>query len=189
MTDGKRFGAHSTPLDGVMVVERRRIGDSRGFLSRLYCPRELAACGFDRPVVQINQTMTRARGAVRGMHYQRPPHAEDKFVSCLRGEVFDVAVDLRPESKTFLKWHGEILSADNSRSLFIPAGFAHGFQTLTDDCELLYLHTALYAPDAEAAVNAQDPALAINWPLPITEMSERDRGHAFIDNLFAGVSL
>ena len=176
-----------TPLDGLTVVERRRITDSRGYFSRLYCADELAAIGWSLPVAQINTSFTARRGVVRGLHFQHPPHAEDKFVTCLRGEVFDVAVDLRRGSRTLLHWHGEVLSADNARSLLIPQGFAHGFQSLTDDCELLYLHTHPYAPAAEGAVNARDPAVAITWPLPIAALSERDASHAHLPAGFAGI--
>jgi len=114
------------------------------------------------------------------------PHAETKVVSCLHGEVFDVAVDLRRNSPTFLQWYGAVLSAANQRSLLIPEGFAHGFQALTDDCELIYLHTAAYQPSAEGAVNANDPRLAIMWPLEISEMSERDRAHSLLAAEFEG---
>jgi dTDP-4-dehydrorhamnose 3,5-epimerase len=181
------FDIRTTPLDGLMLVARRRHEDERGFFSRLYCADELAAIGLSRPVVQINHTLTRRRGAVRGMHFQHPPHAEDKFVSCLHGSIFDVAVDLRRGSPTFLHWHAEALSADNARSLFIPQGFAHGFQTLEDDCMLVYLHTSPYLADAEGGLNADDPALGIAWPLPITELSARDRGHPRLDAGFNGI--
>ncbi len=185
----ERFAIHDTPLAGLKLVERQRLGDARGFLSRLYCRDELAAAGFGRPVVQINQTLTQQPGTVRGMHFQHPPHAEDKYVSVLRGEVLDVAVDLRRGSPTLLRWHGETLSADNGRSLFIPAGFAHGFQTLSEDCELLYLHTQAYAPGAEGGLDPLDPRLGIAWPRPVTEMSARDRAHARLDADFTGISL
>lgn len=187
MTD-QRFSVAGTPLVGLMVVRRSRMEDARGFLSRLFCKDELAAAGFEDPIVQINQTLTRAAGAIRGMHFQHPPHAEDKFVSCLHGEILDVAADLRAGSPTFLQWHAERLSGDNGTSLFIPKGFAHGFQTLTGDCELLYLHTASYQREAEGALNPLDPRLAIPWPLPITDMSERDRGHPLIDTDFTGIA-
>jgi dTDP-4-dehydrorhamnose 3,5-epimerase len=126
---------------------------------------------------------------VRGLHYQRPPHAEAKLVSCLRGEVWDLAVDLRPTSHTYLKWHAQHLSSDNGLALLIPPGFAHGFQALTDDVELLYCHSANYIPDAEAGLHPQDPRLAIEWPLPIRELSPRDAHHAEIQSDFEGVSL
>ncbi len=123
------------------------------------------------------------------MHFQYPPHAEDKLVGCVRGEVFDVAVDLRANSPTFLSWYGEILSAENSRSLMIPQGFAHGFQTLTDDCELIYLHSKPYVPSAEGALNARDPRLAITWPLLVTDISARDSSHPNLAHDFKGVSI
>jgi dTDP-4-dehydrorhamnose 3,5-epimerase len=186
MSEG-RFRVNDTQLNGVKRVERLRIEDQRGFLSRLYCGNELSGIGFDRNIVQINQTLTRDAGTVRGMHFQFPPHAEDKFVSCMQGEVFDVAVDLRAGSPTFLCWHGERLSAKNGVSLFIPRGFAHGFQTLTNDCELLYLHTASYNKEAEGGLHPSDPAISINWPLPITDMSARDQSHAYINDFFTGI--
>lgn len=183
----ERFTVHNTPLAGLQCVTRTRLGDERGFLSRLYCADALAAAGFDRPIVQINHTLTRRRGAIRGLHFQMPPHAEDKFVSVLGGAIFDVAVDLRAGSPTLLGWHGETLSAENGRSLFIPAGFAHGFQALTDDCALIYLHTAAYAPEAEGALDAFDPAIGVDWPLPVTDMSARDRAHSRLDAGFEGI--
>lgn len=182
-----RFDLLATPLEGLVVVQRQRIEDARGFLSRLYCADELAAAGFALPVAQINHTLTRRRGAVRGLHFQHPPHAEAKLVSCLRGEVFDVAVDLRRGSPTFLHWHAEVLSPANLKALFIPQGFAHGFQALGDDCELLYLHSTPYAAGAEGALNVRDPALAIAWPLAIGDLSARDAGHALLTSAFTGI--
>jgi dTDP-4-dehydrorhamnose 3,5-epimerase len=170
-----------------MLVQRERLEDQRGFLSRFYCAEEFEAAGAKSAISQINHTLTRRKGTVRGMHFQFLPYAESKFVSCLRGEIFDVAIDLRRSSPTFLKWHGEVLSAQNQRSLLIPEGFAHGFQALTDDCEIIYLHTAPYSQPAEAALNALDPLLAISWPLEIAEMSDRDRGHAMLTAAFEGI--
>ena len=182
-----RFTFPPTALNGLMVVERQRLADHRGYFSRFFCAEELSAAGFALPIAQINHTLTRQRGAVRGLHFQHPPHAEDKLVSCLRGEIFDVAVDLRTGSETYLQWHAEILSADNCKSLMIPQGFAHGFQTLSDDCELLYLHSRPYVAGAEAALNARDPALGIRWPLAFTDISERDTLHPHITHEFTGV--
>ena len=176
-------------LAGLKRVTRQRLGDARGFLSRLFCAEELALAGWQKPIVQINHTYTAKRGTVRGMHYQNPPHAEMKLVSCIRGEVFDVAVDLRAASPTFLQWHAETLSADNGRALLIPEGFAHGFQTLSDDCEMLYLHTAAYAPHAEAGLRADDPRLGVAWPLPIAELSARDREHPLLTPQFKGMDV
>lgn len=184
-----RFDFISTPLAGLALVQRKVIEDHRGFLSRFYCAEEFRESGFCRPIAQINQTLTRSRGAVRGMHFQYPPYAEAKLVSCLRGEIFDVAVDLRRDSPTFLHWHGVILSAKNRQSLLIPEGFAHGFQTLTEDCELIYLHTEAYHPEAEGALNFADSKLGIVWPLVTTEISDRDMNHKLIDQDFQGISL
>lgn len=183
-----RLDIHMTPLPGLKIVVRKPLGDSRGYLERMFCLDELHDVLGERRVVQINHTLTQAKGTVRGMHFQYAPHAEMKFVSCLRGAVFDVAVDLRKDSPTFLRWHAELLSADNHKTFAIPEGFAHGFQTLTDDCEMLYLHTAAYAPGAEAGLNPQDTRLAIAWPLPIGEMSPRDALRAPIATDFEGVA-
>lgn len=175
-----RYTISPTKLDGVMAVTRKRVGDERGYLERVYCDRELQGTGFNRPIRQINRTVTREVGVVRGLHFQRTPYAEGKFVSCVRGSVFDVAVDLRRDSPTFLRWHGEVLSDGNATSLYIPEGFAHGFQTLTDNVEMLYLHTEYYTPEAEGGLNALDPVLAIDWPMPPVGMSLRDRAHPML---------
>lgn len=184
-----RFDFISTALSGLTLVRRKITEDHRGFLSRFYCADEFRQAGASKPIAQINHTLTRNKGAVRGLHFQRPPYAETKFVSCLKGEVWDVAVDLRGNSPTFLQWYGEILSAANCKSLLIPEGFAHGFQTLTEDCELIYLHTAAYHPEAEGALNVTDPKLGIAWPLTITEISEKDRKHKLIEHDFQGITL
>jgi dTDP-4-dehydrorhamnose 3,5-epimerase len=183
-----RFDFSPTALSGLAVVERKPIADDRGFLERSWCAEEFHAAGWEMSIAQINHTLTRQCGTVRGMHFQHPPYAEIKLVTCFRGEIFDVAVDLRRNSPTFLKWHGEVLSATNHRSLLIPEGFAHGFQTLTDDCELLYLHSAPYCQGAEGALNAGDPRLGIAWPLAIAEMSDRDRGHPMLGTDCEGIA-
>ena len=169
-----RFDIHDTPLEGLKLIQRKPIGDNRGYFERFFCTEELQALLLGKRITQINHTLTTKRGTVRGMHFQHPPYAETRFVSCLCGEVFDVAVDLRQGSPTLLHWHAETLSADNHKTLVIPEGFAHGFQTLAGDCEMLYFHTAIYQPGAEGGLNAQDPRLAILWPEAITELSARD---------------
>lgn len=184
-----RFSITNLPLTGLKLIERQRLGDSRGSLSRLFCADELAAAGWDAPIAQINHSCTARRGTVRGMHYQRPPAAEMKLVTCLRGEVWDLAVDVRADSPSFLHWHAERLSADNGRALLIPQGFAHGFQALCDDVELLYCHSAAYKPDAEMGLNPQDSALAIAWPLLVANLSVGDAGRALIESGFEGVRL
>jgi dTDP-4-dehydrorhamnose 3,5-epimerase len=183
-----RLTIQPTTIGGLRVVQRHPIGDQRGYLERLFCEDELRVIMGDRRIVQINHTLTAKAGTVRGMHFQQPPHAELKLVSCLRGKVFDVAVDLRQGSPTFLHWHAELLSAENHKTMAIPEGFAHGFQALDYDCELLYLHTSAYQPSAESALNALDPRIAIDWPLPLTERSARDQAHPFLADDFAGIS-
>jgi dTDP-4-dehydrorhamnose 3,5-epimerase len=182
------FDILDTPLAGLRILQRKPLHDARGYLERLYCTQALGGLLAGRTIVQINRTLTVRRGTVRGMHYQQPPHAETKFVSCLRGEVFDVAVDLRRDSPTFLHWYAETLSESNHRTLFIPEGFAHGFQTLTENCEMLYFHTAAYAPDAERGLNPRDPGLTLSWPLPIADISERDAAQASLAAGFRGLS-
>ena len=184
-----RFDFTLTNLAGLTIVQRKAIEDPRGFLSRFYCAEEFIKAGMTKSIAQINQTLTKRKGAIRGMHFQYPPHAEIKLVSCMQGEIFDVAVDLRQGSPTFLHWHGEILSAKNRKSLLIPEGFAHGFQTMTEDCELIYLHTDAYHPEAEDALNAMDPALEIMWPHAVTDISERDSNHKLIKQNFKGITL
>lgn len=184
-----RFDFTPTPLAGLIVIRRKPIEDERGIFERVFCAEEMREAGLEKPIVQINHSLTRRKGTVRGIHFQYPPHTETKIVSCMKGEVFDVAVDLRTGSPTFLHWHGEVLSAKNGTSLLIPEGFAHGFQTLVDDCELLYFHTMPYTPHAEGALNAQDPLLGITWPHSIGDMSDRDRSHPFLSSDFEGITV
>lgn len=187
--NNKRFKISNFPLLGLKMVERSRIGDKRGFLSRIFCADELAQAGWNKPIIQINHTLTEHARTVRGIHYQIPPYAEMKLVTCIRGEVWDVAIDLREGSPTFLKWHAELLTAENGRALLIPEGFGHGFQTITDDCELIYLHSEAYNPNAEAGVRFDDSELAIKWPLPLKVISERDRSLPLIDKNFKGITI
>jgi len=183
-----RFDVEQAPIRGLAILQRKPIGDERGFLERIFCATELAPFLGERRVEQVNRTLTRRSGTVRGMHFQLPPHAETKFVTCLRGEVFDVAVDVRRGSPTFLRWHAVTLTGAAKRTFVIPEGFAHGFQTLTDDCEMLYVHTAPHRAEVEAGLDPRDPALAIEWPLPITETSTRDASHPRLTPAFTGVA-
>jgi dTDP-4-dehydrorhamnose 3,5-epimerase len=178
-----------TQLAGLHLVETAPFGDHRGAFARLFCARELAPVLGNRQIVQINHSRTTARGALRGMHYQHPPHAEMKMVRCLKGRVLDVAVDLRAGSKTFLKYHAQELSPDTANMLVIPEGFAHGFQVLEENSELLYLHTACYEKAAEGGLRYNDPALNIDWPLPVADLSARDEAHALIAPDFKGITL
>lgn len=177
---------YPSPIAGVVAVETSRIEDHRGTFGRLYCERELADVLGGRRIVQINQSRTELAGAVRGMHYQRSPQAEMKFVRCLRGRVWDVAVDLRAGSPTFLRWHAQELSPGNARMLVIPEGCAHGFQALEGGSELLYLHTAFYTPELEGGVHCLDPRLGIEWPLAVGDLSSRDAQHAALGSDFEG---
>ena len=184
-----RLAVTDLPLAGLKRVQRDRLGDARGFLARLFCADELASAGWLRPVAQVNHSHTRRHGVVRGLHFQTSPHAEMKLVSCIRGRVFDVAVDLRSGSATFSRWHGEVLDAEMGGAMLLPEGFAHGFQALTDDVELVYCHSAAYHPQAECGFNPLDERLKIDWPLPISELSERDRLLPRIGSGFIGLAL
>ena len=178
-----------TGVQGVLVVASERFSDVRGSFARLYCDEELSAVIGQRRIIQINHSLTREKGTVRGMHFQLPPHAEMKLVRCLKGRVWDVAVDVRAGSPTFLQWRARELTPENGRMLVIPEGCAHGFQALEPDSELLYLHTASYHPEAEGALRHDDPRLAIPWPVPVTTLSERDRDHRPLAPDFTGISL
>lgn len=176
-----------TSLNGLYVMELQPISDSRGWLARTFCKNEFEKIGHSKEWVQMNHTYTAKKGTVRGMHYQLPPHEEIKMVRCIAGIVYDVVIDIRRESATFLKWIGVELSAANKKMIYIPEGFAHGFQTLSDNCELVYSHSSFYAPGAEAGIRYNDPEINIQWPLPVTDISERDLSHSFLDQNFRGI--
>ena len=178
-----------TSLPGVFVAHSAPVGDQRGSFSRLFCARELAEVLGERQIMQINHSRTATIGVVRGLHYQHPPKAEMKLVRCLKGRVWDVAVDLRAGSPMFLRWHAEELTPVNGRMVVIPEGCAHGFQVLEPESELLYLHTAFYDADTEGGVGCTDPRLAIEWPLPIADLSARDRSFASLGADFAGIAV
>ena len=178
-----------TPLAGGYVIELAPFVDERGLFARVFCQKEFDRIGFHKPIVQINHSLTKRRAAIRGMHCQLPPAAETKMVRCVQGKVFDVMVDLRAGSPTFRQWHGIELSKENMRALYIPEGFAHGFQTLTDGVELIYLHSEFYSPENECGLRFDDPALAIDWPLPASTVSPKDEGYALIDSDFRGIQL
>lgn len=183
-----RFHVVPTPIAGVLVLEHRPRGDARGSLTRLFCADGLAACGWTRPIAQINLTRTARAGTLRGLHFQHPPHAETKLVQCLKGAICDVVVDLRAGSPTFLAHHRLTLSADTGHALLVPPGVAHGLQTLVDDVELLYCHDHPHVPAAEGGVSPFDPRLGVVWPLPVGEISERDRAHPLLAAAFEGIA-
>ncbi len=165
-----------TPLGGACVVELQQLDDDRGFFARSFCRQEFEAQGLDPDIAQCNVSFNRQRGTLRGLHYQAAPHEEAKLVRCTQGAIWDVIVDLRADSPSFRRWHGVELSAANRLALYLPKGFAHGFQTLVDDSEVLYLMSQSHRPDAARGLRWDDPALAIRWPLADPKMSDRDRG-------------
>ena len=180
---------HYTPtkLAGVVQVRRQIHADTRGSFARLFCADELAAVGWTGPVAQVNHSVNTARGTVRGLHYQLAPWAEMKLVSCVRGRVWDVAVDLRRDSPTFLHWFAQELSAQSGGALLVPQGCAHGYQALSDDAEIVYCHSMPFAPQAQAGVHPSDQRLAIDWPLPVQGLSQRDAEWPVLADDFAGV--
>jgi dTDP-4-dehydrorhamnose 3,5-epimerase len=168
-----------TPLPGAWVIELEKLADERGWFARTFDTEEFMAHGLDLTVAQCNASFNARRGTLRGMHYQADPHGESKLVRCVRGAIFDVAVDVRPDSATCRRWHGVELSAENALAFYIPAWLAHGFQTLTDDCEVLYQMGHAYVPEAARGVRWDDPAFAIEWPAIDGEriIAEKDRAY------------
>ena len=175
--------------EGLCVINRDLFKDERGQFSKMFSSETLAQAGWNKLIAQVNHSHTIGRGTVRGLHFQYPPHQEMKLVSCIRGEVWDVAVDLRASSATYLKWTAQILSAENGCSLLIPEGMAHGFQTLSGEAELIYCHSAPWVKDSEGGLNAADPALAITWPLVVSLRSQKDATLPFLDQNFKGINL
>lgn len=163
-----------TRFDGAWLIALDKQVDDRGYFARTMCEREFAAKGLVSRYVQTNVSGNIAAGTVRGLHFQRAPHAEAKLIRCTRGAIFDVIVDLRPRSATFLTWQSFVLSPDTDCLLYVPEGFAHGYQTLRPDTEVTYQVTAFYAPQAEGGVRYDDPALGIAWPLPVSAISPKD---------------
>ncbi len=176
------------PLEGAAVLRTEARRDSRGWFARWFCQEEMAALNQGRAIQQINSSFTAQSGAVRGLHFQVAPHAEDKIVRCVAGRVFDVMVDLRKNSQTFGSWHGVELDAEEMNMVYIPRGFAHGFQTLTTDCQMLYLHTDFFAPEHQGGLHYASPELGIEWPLKVTEISKRDASLPTFNETFSGLS-
>ncbi len=172
-----------TKLKGVYLIEPERHEDERGFFARTWCQREFEGHGLNPSLVQCNVSFNRKKGTLRGMHYQIPPHAEAKLVRCTRGAGFEVVVDLRPGSPTHRRWVGIELTAENRWMLYIPGGCAHGFQTLADSTELFYQMSEFYHPESARGVRWDDPAFGIEWPLPVTVISEKDSGWTLLDKL------
>ncbi len=176
-----------TNLKGSFTIELEPFTDERGWFARYFCKNEFASIGHTKEWVQMNHSFTSRKGSLRGMHFQLSPFSEIKLVYCISGSVFDVIVDLRKNSKTFLQWFGAELSASNRRMMYIPDGFAHGFQCLEDNCGLLYHHTEYYQPNVEGGIKYNDPELNIQWPLDVTTISARDMTHPYLDKNFKGI--
>ena len=176
-----------TSLKGSYVLTLEPIEDERGWFARTYCKNEFLSIGHMKEWVQMNHSFTKQKGTVRGMHYQRPPYGEIKLVRCIAGSVYDVIIDLRADSASYLQYFGIELSAVNKKMIYIPEGFAHGFQALSNDAELVYNHSQFYLPGVEAGVRYNEPSINIKWPLELTNISERDNSHPFIDANFKGL--
>ena len=178
-----------TPLQGCYVIRTTPFVDHRGAFARFFCSDELKELLGNRQIVNVNFSRTVKKGSIRGLHFQYPPMAEMKFVRCIRGSVYDVVIDIRINSPTFLNSYGLKLTGNNMKMLCVPEGFAHGFQVLDDFSEMLYLHTNFYSKEHEGALNYNDPTLKINWPLDPRIISEKDINHRFVDSTFKGIVL
>ncbi len=177
----------ATPLSGSFIVDPEPYTDERGWFTRYYCRKEFTAIGHTKEWVQMNHSMNYKAGTIRGMHYQLPPYKEIKLIRCIAGTILDVIIDLRKGSGTFLQWFSTELSSANKKMMYISEGFAHGFQCLTDNCELLYHHSEFYRPGAEGGIRYDDPRINISWPCQVTVISERDAGHLYLSDDFKGV--
>ena len=184
---GTNLKFNEISLTGAYVIELESFQDQRGLFARIFCQKEFQAIGFDKQILQINHSITKQKGTIRGMHYQRPPACEVKIIRCVQGAVFDVMVDIRAGSPTFLQWHGMELSKNNMHMVYVPDGFAHGFQTLTDNAELIYHHSEFYTPQNEFGFKYDDPAISIQWPLPVSNVSQRDMTHPLLSADFIGI--
>ncbi len=176
-----------TFLEGSYIIDVEPFQDERGSFSRFFDKNKFEKIGLDKEWVQLNHSITYKTGTVRGMHFQKEPFREIKMVKCITGKIYDVIIDLRRGSSTFLKWFGVELSAAEKKMVYIPEGFAHGFQCLTDDCEIIYHHTEFYKPEAEAGIHYNDPLIKIIWPLPVSFLSARDTSHPYLEKNFKGI--
>ncbi len=179
-----------TTLKGSFLISPAPFVDDRGFFARWFCSDEFNAFGLETHFVQCNHSATFGKGSIRGLHFQRPPAAEAKLVKCISGEIFDVIIDLRENSTTFLQWFGGELSSKNKTMMYVPKGFAHGFQTLTEEAEIIYMASNHYSREAEGTIHYNDPAVDIQWPLLLNKISDKDRTASFLDkDLFKGIAL
>ena len=176
-----------TFINDLFVIELELFEDQRGWFARTFCKEEFKKIGLNKEWVQMNHSFTNHIGAIRGMHFQLSPYTETKLIRCISGSVYDVAIDLRKNSPSFLQWFGKEISAENKEMILIPNGFAHGFQALDNNSELIYHHTNFYTPDAEGGIKYNDRLIGIKWPLPITDISEKDNNYAFLKESFKGI--
>ena len=176
-----------TPLQGSFVIDIDVLKDDRGWFARTFCKEEFEKIGHHAEWMQMNHSFTSKKGTIRGMHFQLPPFEEIKMVRCIAGAVYDVIIDIRKNSKTFLQYVGTELSAENKKMLYIPKGFAHGFQTLSDNAELIYHHSQFYKQGVESGIRYNDPTINIQWTLQAVNVSARDKNHPFINNNFKGI--
>lgn len=174
-------------LKGAYLIDLQKREDTRGFFARYYCAEEFANHGLNTQWLQMNNSLSKKKGTLRGLHFQYPPHAEIKLIRCIRGAIWDVIVDIRKKSTTYGKWFGIELNEENRSMIYVPKGFAHGFQSLCDEAELFYMHSERYAPNADGGINPLDPELDIAWPLDISEISERDLKHPNVSEIFNGI--
>lgn len=169
-----------TKLKGLYIIEPEIHFDDRGYFARIFCKQELSKTGIDFNIVQANRSLNKKQGTIRGMHFQKPPKVEDKIIQCIKGKIYDVAIDLRQDSPTYGEWVAEKLSEENKKMFLIPKGFAHGFQTLTDNCEILYFMSEFYSPQYESGVRWDDPFFNIKWPIKNRVVSEKDKNWPLI---------
>ncbi len=178
-----------TPLLGLYIINYSKFEDERGFFTRTFCKKEFSQIGFNKEWVQLNHSFNVKKGTVRGLHYQKMPFSESKLIRCIQGRVFDVAVDIRQNSPTYLQYFSIELSADNMSAIFIPNGFAHGFQTLEENSSLIYHHSEYYTPEADAGLRYNDPGINIKWPLPVVNLSVKDKQYPFLDVNFKAIEI
>jgi dTDP-4-dehydrorhamnose 3,5-epimerase len=175
------------PFAGAYTIDLQPYRDERGWFARIWCKEEFGQIGHTKEWVQMNHSVSYQKGTLRGMHFQHAPFREIKMVRCIEGAVLDVIIDIREGSQTFLQWCAVELSAANNRMIYIPEGFAHGFQTLSDNSGLIYHHTESYVPGVEGGIRYDDPQVGIHWPLPVSVISGRDTQHPYLDNQFKGI--
>ena len=183
----RHFKFNKTNISELVFAELNFFKDQRGYLKRLYCNKEFSKILGNKSISQINHSFTKKKGSVRGLHYQIKPYCEKKIIYCVRGKIFDVAVDLRKNSPTFLNYFSIVLSEKNNKMIVIPEGFAHGFQTLEDNSEMIYLHSKPFNTNSERGINFLDPSIKIKWPLSLSKISEKDKGHSFLKLDFKGI--